>query len=211
MKPMPKLIHPTKIALHIHLALMRADWFKLLAALLLVLGVFVWTSIMPRLRLQLSEQQALVKKAQQDLAIQLLAGPTPVTPPTAEIRLQHFYATLGDNRYAEQQIKTLFAIAKKNGLVLRQADYASSYDANGRFNTYRISLPVKGSYAAIRAFSEQVLQALPFASLDEMNFKRESIGSTVLEAKLGLTLYLNVEDKAANAAVAANAPARDSL
>ena len=35
------------------------------------------------------------------------------------------------------------------------------------------------------------LMAIPFASLDEINFRRDAIGSRTLEAKLRFTLYLN--------------------
>ncbi|MGZ3158645.1 MAG: hypothetical protein ACXU7H_06145, partial [Burkholderiaceae bacterium] len=51
--------------------------------------------------------------------------------------------------------------------------------------------PVKGQYQAIRKFCEQTLLAIPFASLDEINFKRDEITNSTLEAKLHFTLYLS--------------------
>ena len=73
---------------------------------------------------------------------------------------------------------------------MSRADYKFGADRNGRYRTYQIVLPVKGSYSAIRQFCEQTLLAIPFASLDEMNFKRDAIGSSTLEAKLHFTVYL---------------------
>ena len=101
-----------------------------------------------------------------------------------------FYAALGDPRYAEQQVKTLFDLAARNGLNLEQGEYKISHDQAGRLSTYQVLLPVKGTYAAIWQFALQVLRAVPFASLDEISFRRDSIAQPVLEAHLRLSFYL---------------------
>jgi hypothetical protein len=101
-----------------------------------------------------------------------------------------FYETLGPRRYAEQQVKTLFALAAKNGLSLSQGEYKSAYDRNARLTTYQVNLPVKGSYGAIWTFALGTLRTIPFASLDDIGFRRDSIGDPTVEARLRLTLYL---------------------
>ena len=53
-----------------------------------------------------------------------------------------------------------------------------------------LNLPVKGSYGAIWQFALGALRAIPFASLDDIGFRRDSIGDPVVEARLRLTLYL---------------------
>ncbi|MGJ7917496.1 hypothetical protein ACI48D_18720 [Massilia sp. LXY-6] len=104
--------------------------------------------------------------------------------------LDAFYAALGPRRYAEQQVKTLFALAAKNGLSLSQGEYKSAYDRNARVHTYQVNLPVKGSYGAIWQFAMGALRAIPFASLDDISFRRDTIGDPAVEARLRLTLYL---------------------
>jgi hypothetical protein len=104
--------------------------------------------------------------------------------------LDAFYETLGPRRYAEQQVKTLFALAAKNGLALSQGEYKSAYDRNARLTTYQVNLPVKGSYGAIWTFALGTLRTIPFASLDDIGFRRDSIGDPTVEARLRLTLYL---------------------
>ena len=94
-------------------------------------------------------------------------------------------------RGAKVNLLTLFAVAAKNGLSLNQAEYKFAANQAGMFHTYSIALPVKGQYASIRAFCEQVLLAIPFASLDQIEFKREAINSPLLEAKIRFTLYLD--------------------
>jgi hypothetical protein len=116
----------------------------------------------------------------------------PAAPPPAQSAdaLDTFYAALGPRRYAEQQVRTLFTLAAKNGLSLSQGEYKTGYDRNARLSTYQVNLPVKGSYGAIWQFALGALRAIPFASLDDISFRREAIGDPAVEARLRLTLYL---------------------
>lgn len=109
--------------------------------------------------------------------------------PSAD-NLVAFYGALGEQRYAERQVKTLFGLAAKAGLVLRQGEYKSAYDRNAGLHTYQVNLPVKGSYAAIWQFAMAALRAVPFASLDDISFRRDAIGDADVEARLRLTFYL---------------------
>ncbi|MTW10729.1 hypothetical protein GM658_08940 [Pseudoduganella eburnea] len=111
-------------------------------------------------------------------------------PPTANENLAHFYDTLGEKRHAEQQVKQLFDIAAKTGLALDQGDYKFSVDKASRVAAYQVTLPVKGAYQNIWQFSLQALTAIPFASLDDIAFRRETISEPVVEARLRFTLYL---------------------
>ncbi|UUZ55502.1 hypothetical protein LP419_07480 [Massilia sp. H-1] len=43
-----------------------------------------------------------------------------------------------------------------------------------------MTLPVKGSYNDVSTFSLLALRTIPFASLDELSFKRENIGEPQL-------------------------------
>lgn len=111
-------------------------------------------------------------------------------PPSANENLAHFYATLGEKRYAEQQVKQLFDIAAKTGLVLAQGDYKFSVDKASGVAQYQVNLPVKGAYQNIWQFSMQALAAIPFAALDDIAFRRETISEPQVEARVRFTLYL---------------------
>jgi len=177
------------------LLLSRFGWDKMAILLLTACALATWLVVIPRMEAELKAQQAAIGKLQ---ALKRTEAPSvpAVTLPVPERRLQNFYQVLGQNGYQEQQLKTLFAIAAKNGLALSQAEYKLAHDQDGHFHTYRISLPLKGSYAAIRQFCEQVLEAIPFASLNDINFKRDSIGNAMLEARISITLYLADADAA---------------
>jgi len=185
-----------KAGLQLRLTLMRFGWSNGLAMLLAAGAAVAGLWLVPQLRAQHAAGQVALAKAQRlhDAAPASAASALMPSLPPNQQHLQDFYDLLGETRYAEQQVKTLFAIAAKNGLTLNQADYKLAYDKNGMFHTYVISLPVRGPYAAIRPFCEQVLLAVPFASLDQIDFKRESINDQNLEAKLRITLYLDKSD-----------------
>ena len=74
--------------------------------------------------------------------------------------------------------------------MLSQGEYKTAAVRDGGFTTYQVNLPVKGSYGAIWQFAMAALRAIPFASLDDISFKRDSIGQSGVEARVRLTLYL---------------------
>lgn len=179
-----------QVGLQLRLWLMRFGIGNILATLLLATACGVWLFAVPQLQKDLGGGKSALTAAQKALS----AAPTLAVAelvPQAEQHLQQFYDALGDSRYAEQQVKTLFAIAAKNGLTLNQAEYKFAYEKSGKFHTYAITLPVKGPYTAVRPFCEQVLLAIPFASLDGVDFKREAVSNSNLDAKLHFTLHLD--------------------
>jgi hypothetical protein len=180
------------ILLRLQLAL-RANALLAAAALALLacLAALAWT-VHGAARLD-DEREALKLAAARAASLPSPApslAEAPAAPLVAPDNLDAFYAALGPRHYAEQQLKTLFALAAKNGLALSQGEYRTAYDRNARLTTYQINLPVKGSYAAIWRFALGALIAIPFASLDDIGFRRDTIGDPNVEARLRLTLYL---------------------
>lgn len=193
------------LVLRLRLLALRAGPVTLgaIAVLLLSLCALIWLLIMlPQLE---REHAQLLERARQASAQGARAASVPavvpagvpaVVPlsvPVAAVPLDNldaFYGALGQRRYAEQQVKTLFGLAAKSGLVLSQGEYKSARDRNARVHTYQVNLPVKGSYAAIWQFALASLRAIPFASLDDISFRRDNIGDPLVEARLRFTLYL---------------------
>jgi hypothetical protein len=162
-------------------------------ALLACLAALAWTV---HTATQLDDQRdalklAAARRASLPSPAPALAAAPGAAPPVSQVNeLDAFYAALGPRRYAEQQVKTLFALAAKNGLSLSQGEYKTGYDRNAKVFTYQVNLPVKGSYGAIWKFALGALRAIPFASLDDIGFRRDTIGDPSVEARLRLTLYL---------------------
>jgi len=176
-------------ALQARLALARRGGLGPIAVLLLAAAAAAWGLALPQLRAQAAQERARLDAAQRHAREPRTASDTP--PPLARQRLRDFRAVLGDVRRADESLQAVFAAGERARLVLDQAEYKLAYDRAGRFWTYAVQLPVSGSYAAIRGFGEQVLLALPYAALDEIDFRRKDIAQPTLEARLHFTLHLD--------------------
>jgi hypothetical protein len=171
------------------LLLGRFGWTNLAALAFLLAGAGACLFLLPGLQDRLTSRQEELADMQARLRREIhQAADTPqAAPPT---NLGAFRATLGDIHQADQALKTIFSEADRQLLALDQAEYRLSYDKAGGFYAYSVRLPVKGGYLALRIFCEQVLLSLPYASLDEINFKRRAAGETDIDARLHFTLYL---------------------
>ncbi|QCP14976.1 hypothetical protein FCL38_28305 [Pseudoduganella umbonata] len=177
-----KEIRLAPLMLALRLFAMRSGGAACLAVALFAAGLATWAWLLPQ-RAALQEELARPLPK----ASTLVEAPP---PPTANENLSLFYATLGEKRYAEQQVRTLFDLAGKAGLALNQGEYKFAYDKASGVTSYQIALPVKGSYPNIWQFALEVLAAVPFAALDEVSFRRDTIADPVVEARLRITLYL---------------------
>jgi len=111
-------------------------------------------------------------------------------PETGSVEeLNKFYGFFSGTPLTEWLDK-LYAAAAAQKLVLEQGEYRLSPDKTGKLARYQVTLPVKGSYVQIRQFVDQALIDVPVAALDDINFKREAIGATQLEARIKFTLYV---------------------
>ncbi len=103
-----------------------------------------------------------------------------------------FERLLGRGEDLETHLGQVFAAAKRHGVGLTVGDYRLATDNAGGFRRYHMVLPVKGSFSAIQAFSQQVLLDLPFAALEEISLKRASIDATQVDAKTRFVLFLRL-------------------
>lgn len=173
--------------LRVRLALREANPVTIAALLLCGAGLAALAWVLPA-REALEQERARARHA---AALPPPVVVVPVVPDSGAFEnLALFRSALGNQRDVEPDLKTLFALASKAGLVLRQGEYKRGVDRNAKLHTYQIDLPVKGSYAQVWEFALQALRALPHASLDDVSFRRDSIGATGIEARLRLTLYL---------------------
>ncbi|MES2901020.1 MAG: hypothetical protein V4723_14925 [Pseudomonadota bacterium] len=180
-----KPLNLAALGLRAHLALRAMGPVSCAGLVLCLLGAAALLWLVPQRALQAEQHQVALRLASMPAGAALAPA-----PPSANFNLVRFYDALGEQRYAEQQVKTLFGIAAKSGLALSQGEYKSAYDANGRLYTYQVTLPVKGSYLEVWQFVLSALMAIPFASLDEISFRRDNITDPAVEARLRLTLYL---------------------
>ncbi|QYF93998.1 hypothetical protein KY495_01805 [Massilia sp. PAMC28688] len=173
------------IGLRLRLALAALGPVLCGAVLLMLLSGAALVWLLPQGELQAERHRQAMRAAAMPPVATAVAAPV-----TANDNLILFYQTLGEKRHAEQQVRTLFALADKAGLALSQGEYKGAYERNAGLYTYQVTLPVKGSYDKVLQFGMLALAAIPFASLDEISFKRETIGDPAVEARLRLTLFM---------------------
>lgn len=188
-------ISPGQFQLKLEFALHYLGWAKsilLMALLLAATGWWVGVPYMQRQIYQLEERKLSLQANRQQLIQEKKE------PPLDDnlVRLNAFHEMLGEKKHVEQQVKTILSLANESGINLKAGEYQLSENSAGKYFSYRVQLPVKASYSQIRKFTEQVLLAIPYASLDEMSFKREAVSGVAVDSKLVFTIYLSAGDNA---------------
>jgi hypothetical protein len=192
------------VVLDIWFALSKLRPLPLLAALVVVIAASVHLWVVPSLQRQRVE-----------LAAHLAAAHShPVGSPAAMMRgatqadrWVAFNDVLGDAGQSEELVGALFVQAKADGLTLTAGDYregperpavgtqpASAATQAGKstldVRVLEATLPLTGSYAQVRRFSEQLLVAMPFCALDSVKIKRDTEGNGSVDAKLQFSFFL---------------------
>jgi len=78
-------------------------------------------------------------------------------------------------------------LAEERGLMQDSGQYKLEQD--GGLVRYRLSLPVTGTYPAVRLFLSQALTKFPNLALDSLRISREQIGMSEVDAALQLSFY----------------------
>lgn len=122
-----------------------------------------------------------------------LAG-QPVSAPDGAADLERFYRRFPTLDALQSELEAIYAHARASKLQLAQGEYRLEKGVG--LAAYRVTLPVRGSYAQVRQFVGHVLKDMPTASLDAVRFDRRKAGDAQLEAQVRLTIYLRpVEGK----------------
>jgi hypothetical protein len=135
---------------------------------------------------RLTELRLQVLSAQ-DQAARASTAARPVG--TAE-KLTAFYGSFPRPLGVPEILDRIYTAADRQKLKLDQAEYRVTQDNVGKLARYQITLPLKGTYPQIRMFVGLVLADIPAVSLENVQFERQKIGDTTVEAKIKLVLYL---------------------
>ncbi|HEY6241980.1 MAG TPA: hypothetical protein VIW78_14230 [Burkholderiales bacterium] len=129
-------------------------------------------------------------QAQRSVAERLNAR-TPFQPVSSSGRaeeLRRFYGLFPPLEKLPDQLERVYGFARSANLELLQGEYRLEIPRVG-MPAYRITLPIRGSYAQIRQFVGTTLKDMPSASLDALRFERKRIGDPQLEAQVRMTVY----------------------
>jgi hypothetical protein len=129
--------------------------------------------------------------AAQRLAAERLKARIPYQPVGAGGRaeeLRRFHSLFPPVDKLTDELERVYSLARNARLELAQGEYRLEKREAGLWS-YRVSLPLRGTYPQIREFLGAVLGAMPIASVDALQFERKKADEALLEAQVRLTLH----------------------
>jgi len=160
---------------------------KLGAAGVLGLGVLMFCAPFYFSALRPAERELDAKRAAAER--QRAGGPLrQVALDSRAERLEAFYALFPPVERLGGELERLYGLARGSGLDLLQGEYRVEKRAAGLIS-YRITLPVRGSYSQVRGFAGAVLTQMPVASIDGLRFERKKSADAQLDAQFRITIH----------------------
>jgi hypothetical protein len=103
---------------------------------------------------------------------------------------------LNDRVYAQKdagiQLQLIAQIAKAKNILLAQSEIQTIQEGHGGLQQLQVTLPVRSGYTEMRQFIEEVLRQLNGVSVDQILIKRENVAQGQLEARIKLSLWIDV-------------------
>ena len=156
-----------------------------LALLLLVSAFYIATLRPAGLRLQTLQQQRAL--ARQPVPTSITEATAPAGPTE---QLTSFYALLPASAELPDLLGKIFAAASAQGLQIDAGEYRVLQESGDRLTQFQITLPVRASYPQLRKFVALAMAQVSSLSLDSIQFERKSVGESVVNAKIRLTIQL---------------------
>ncbi len=105
-------------------------------------------------------------------------------------QLDGFYRSFPGEHEATDWIGMIAAIARRDGLVLQQADYKVTHEKIGKLTRIQMNLPLTGEYQTIRKFLTDLRAEVPIVSLEQVQFERQKVGDPQVDARLRLIIFM---------------------
>lgn len=158
-----------------------------LAAAIAIGSLAVWLAIVRPMQ----AETARVEQDNASLARRAAPSTKPLPqPPTPREQLDEFSRRFMTERAVPSSLARLVALARRQGLLLEQGEFRWSSDTSEPLARYTAVLPVKGSYRAVRRFSQDAVQATPGLAIEEIQLRRGDPRSRTVDAQLKLVLFV---------------------
>ncbi len=177
-----------RLLLWLQLGWARCNVVTALVLALLPIGAAAWLLATVHADARAEALQRVLMDQRRQLAVPRQATPA---VPTDVSALTAFTDVLGEPSGTERYLGIVLAAARQHQVTVSEGRYRISLDAAAQIDRYTMRLPVTGRDIDIRLFCDQVLRALPFASLDVVELKRSTVTDSVLSATLDWTLLLH--------------------
>lgn len=125
-------------------------------------------------------------QANKPVPAQTIAAPAVTT----EQEVIDFYHSFPTGASLSKLLGQIDDSAVKQRLVLNRGDYKLIQTKEGKLTRYEIVLPVIGKYSQIRQFLVDILYKIPTIAVTDMQIKRESSTSPMVEARVVFVLFM---------------------
>jgi hypothetical protein len=98
--------------------------------------------------------------------------------------IERFQAYLLPNEDVSEVLRLIIGLANREGLQLVRGEYKVVSDARGGFVRYKMTLPVQGGASKVEQFILNALAEHKTLALDSVQFKRERIDTSDVEARV---------------------------
>lgn len=92
------------------------------------------------------------------------------------------------------QLPTVLALiatqADATGLQLERGNYVMNQGKAGELAHYDVTLPVHGSYPAVRQFIDATMVAVPAIALESLTLERPAVADAMMNAELKFTIFV---------------------
>ncbi len=162
-------------------------WLVAFALLAACTGFYLSVVVPARHSLQaLSTQLDAIQHGDSESA----GAPQDMRSASPEAQLDAFYKAFPTENTVPDTLEKIIKLAKTNGINPKQAEYRIVKNNPGELLSYQITLPIRGAYPKIMAFTFELLSSTPNLSVDNVSFQRQKIGDSTIEATLKMTLYI---------------------
>jgi Tfp pilus assembly protein PilO len=154
-------------------------------ALLVVVTAVIWLGLVPVAERELARETRLLATVREAAR----GAPATRTVPQRPDALSAFEQRLANEDDRMRLMKQIWQLGAAAGLQLNRVDYHTEVDAGGRFNRLLITLPMTGSYPAVRKLMFTLMAEFLGLSLDKIDMKREQTTSAEVETSAHMTLH----------------------
>lgn len=175
----------------------RQRWMRLFGwpgvlgiGLLAVCSAFYFSAIQPA-KAKLNEVHVSATSIQE--RVKIAANGLNHSELSPSEQLTEFYRIFPNDKNLLPWLQKVFLLAETQGIKLDQGDYKVTHDRIGKLVRYQMTLPIRSEYPQIRKFLNSLRAEIPFVSMEHLQFERQKINDSEVEAKIKLALYLEHE------------------
>jgi hypothetical protein len=176
-----------RLRLHAELLLLRHGWWTAVSLALTVATVIaaVAAALHRHDQLDILQQRLNVLQAQQRAS----AKPGPIAPRAQPSPGEALWAVLPSEDTGSNQTQAIFKLARQHGLRVNQATYVPAHESHDPLQSVQITLPLGGTYPAVRRWALDLLQTMPNVSIDSLEMEREAPNLADLEIRGRLSIW----------------------